>query len=107
MKSSSPLAYSVNAPICQHHRLVHFLSSPFVGGIAEYMSEDFLKRFHSSVYNAGKPPGNLSSVDWRSVRYIELHCLPLSLILHHAGKYHINFFVLDVEVSYYTDLHIH
>jgi hypothetical protein len=41
------------------------------------------------------------------VRYIELHCLPLSLILHHAGKYHINFFVLDVEVSYYTDLHIH
>jgi hypothetical protein len=100
MKEHSPHAYGVNAAICEHRGKVHFSHADYVGGIIEFMSQEFLKSYHNNVYIAGKPFGNLSSVDWSSLgnQIEEVDCLPLNGILHKARIRHIHFFILDVEV---------
>jgi hypothetical protein len=98
---NSPKAYSVNAPICKHHQTVHFVYTQYIGGIVEFMSQDFLKQYHPTLYYAGVPPGNLSSIDWSKMpsgSIESLKCLPMSTILRYTKKHHINYFVLDVEV---------
>lgn len=99
MKKNSPLAFSANAAICQHHSTVHFAKAEYIGGIVEFMSKDFLKAYHTKIFNAGKPPGDLSTVDWQAFGHVSVvECVPLHVILHRARKSHINFFILDVEV---------
>lgn len=97
----SPLAFSANAAICEHQTQVHFIAAEYVGGIAEFMGQAFMKEYHSSVYNAGTPPGNVSSIDWSKLSNAKLiDCIPLSVILHKAKVRHINLFILDVEVRF-------
>lgn len=96
----SPNAFSANAAICEHHTKVHFISAEYIGGIAEFMGQSFMKEYHSSLYNAGTPPGNISSVDWSKLPNVKLiDCVPLGTILHKAKVRHINYFILDVEVG--------
>ena len=100
MIKNSPRAFSVNAAICQHFTQVHFSNAEYIGGIVEFMSTSFLKEYHKKIFEAGSPPGNISSVDWAnfSDHVATVECMPLHAVLHRARKSHINFFILDVEV---------
>lgn len=100
MIERSPLSFGVNAAICQHDTKVHFLRSEYVGGIVEFMGQDFMKSYHASIYNAGVPPGNVSSINWKNFADVvsEVPCIPLATVLHKSRLHHINFFILDVEV---------
>ena len=105
MIENSPLAFSVNAAICEQATKVHFLSADYTGGIAEFMGNDFMKTYHRDIYNAATIPGNISSINWESLegknrKVSVIECLPLSLILKKAKVKHINWFILDVEVKY-------
>lgn len=101
MKKDSPRAFSANSAICKHKSEVHYVSRPdlpTVSGILEFMAPDFLHWFHTPIYNAGVPPGNLSSVDWGRFPSVQkVDCISLTTVLHHAGVTHVNFFVLDTE----------
>ncbi len=101
LKARSPLAFSAIAAICETSSVVHFKNTEYVGGILEFMSQQFLKDYHTDVYNACVPPGNLSSLNFSSFdpsRVFAVDCIPLSYILHKIHVKHVNFFILDVEV---------
>jgi len=98
LKSNSPQAYSVTAAICEHSTIVHYAPLKYVGGIVEFMGNDFLARWHPSIYKAGIPPGNISSINWKDFeRLVPLECIPLAAVFHRIKMPHVNFFVLDVE----------
>eukprot|EP01031_Cornospumella_fuschlensis_P035323 gene35323-42801_t len=102
----SPLALSVSAAICETAGKVHFANSEFVGGIVEFMDTKFLQSYHGGIFNAGSPPGNLSTVNWGQFGHVsEIDCIPLADILHEARIKHINFFILDVEGGELSVLH--
>ena len=98
-------AFSAVAAVCAQPQFVHYLPGPYVGGIVEFMTPEFIKKFHKyNVWDRTVPRGNLSSIDWTDVDsdYLgirEMHCLPLSDILHEAHVRHVNLFVLDTEGS--------
>lgn len=108
MIRDSPRAYSVNSAICKQKGDVHYVSRPdlaAVSGIMEFVAPDFVNLFHGSIYFAGVPPGNISSVDWTKFPTVQrVDCLPLTSVLHHAGLFHINFFILDTEVCMFQIL---
>eukprot|EP01038_Epipyxis_sp_PR26KG_P005995 gene5995-8254_t len=109
MIENSPLAFSVNAAICEQAAKVHFLSADYTGGIAEFMGNDFMKTYHRDIYDAATIPGNISSINWESLegknrKVSVIECLPLSLILKKAKVKHINWFILDVEGGEYQIL---
>ena len=97
----SPLALSVSAAICSTPSTVHFSHSQYVGGIVEFMGLDFMKQYHPEVYNACVPPGNVSSLNFSSIPQLvkPVECIPISHVLHKAHVKHVNYFILDVEVS--------
>ena len=101
---NSPLAFSVNAAICSTPSVVHFSHSEYVGGIVEFMGQGFMKEYHPKVYNACKPPGNLTSLDFSTIKDLvkPVECIPLSHVLRKAQVKHINYFILDVEVSLHS-----
>ena len=95
---NSPAAFSANAAICANRTTAHYVVTEYVGGILEFMATSFLAQFHSQLYNAGKPPGNLSSLNFDSYPKVRVvQCIPLSHILYKAHVNHVNYFVLDVE----------
>jgi hypothetical protein len=99
--AKSPLAFSANAAICEKAMTVHYSGAEYVGGIVEFMSLSFMKEYHGAIYKACTPPGNVSSLNFTAVGHLlkEVNCVPLSTILHKARVRHINYFILDVEVS--------
>jgi hypothetical protein len=100
LMKNSPLAFSVNAAICSNPSVVHYAQSDYVGGIVEFMSQSFMQTFHGRIYNNCKPPGNLTSFDWSTVKdWVKpVECIPMSHVLRKAHVKHINYFILDVEV---------
>ena len=95
----SPLAFGVNAVICSDPTIMHYSSREYIGGLLEFMSQKFLRDFHTAIYRNCTPHGNLSSVDFTKFSdVIPVACIPLSQVLHRAHVKHINYFVLDVEV---------
>jgi FkbM family methyltransferase len=106
MLINSPLALSVNAAMCIESAAVHYSPKAGTGGIIEYMSSDFLKMFHSNLYNSCTPPGNLTSLDYSTASYLlkEVECMPLSKVLNAAHVKHVNYFILDVEGAELTVL---
>ena len=66
------------------------------------MSPIFLRNFHSKLYNACKPPGDISSLNF-SISFMKQHniepleCVSLSSVFKLARVNHINLFILDVE----------
>eukprot|EP01036_Dinobryon_divergens_P028849 gene28849-37857_t len=85
----SPAAFSANAALCEHHSTVHFVAAEYIGGIVEFMGPGFLKGYHPSIYNAGVPPGNISSVDWSATKNVTaVDCVPLNLLLRKARVTH-------------------
>jgi hypothetical protein len=92
-------AFIVNAAICANQARVHFSDQTYTGGILEFMSNEFFKTYHTKIYSAGVPPGNLSSIDWNQFPHVKVvDCIPLSTVLHKARARHVNYFILDVEV---------
>jgi hypothetical protein len=98
---NSPLAFSVNAAICSNPSTIHYAQYDYVGGIVEFMSQPFLATFHGRIYNNCAPPGNLTSFNWSTVSdWVKpVECIPMAHVLHKARTKHINYFILDVEVS--------
>eukprot|EP01031_Cornospumella_fuschlensis_P033666 gene33666-40728_t len=99
MKAKSPEAYAVGAAVCETSRHVHYVSADYVGGIVEFMSENFfaggyLPRIRAAIQEAG----SVEAVDWSKFDHVQVvPCLPLAQILQAAAIRHINFFILDVE----------
>lgn len=77
-----PESVGVNAAVCSHAGTVHFISKSFVGGIWEFMSEEFRKTYHRTVKQEDLQP---------------IKCLPLGSLLRWLDVRHIDFFSLDVE----------
>jgi hypothetical protein len=105
MKTLSPGAFSINSAICRHKSEVHYVSSSLreISGIVEFMTPDYLRTFHKSIYDAGVPPGNIANINWSKFPTTQrVDCLPLTTVLHRAGINHVNFFILDTEVNRYT-----
>ena len=100
---NSPLTFGVSAAICSSPSIVHFSPAGYVGGIVEFMSKPFMRNFHGTIYNACNPPGDVSTLNFSApaiaaiVKPVE--CIPLSHVLHKAHVKHVNYFILDVEVS--------
>lgn len=99
MMKHSPLAFSVNAAICSNPSTLHYCSKLYVGGLLEFMSQEFLAAYHGEIYTKCTPHGNLSSIDLLSLDNVKaVECIPLTHVLWKAHVHHINYFVLDVEV---------
>lgn len=79
-----PSAVCVQSAVCDRHRLVHFVehANPCCGGVAEFMTPDFIQKFH--------PQMNISKLP-------VIPCLPLSEILEQFDIVHVQFLSLDVE----------
>lgn len=100
-------ALGINAVICENsHTPVHFIDKPYVGGIVEYMSHEFLNTFHPEIFQASSGNGkvDLSIVDWEQLKSVlgheklkEVQCLTLKAIFNEVKLSRINFFILDVE----------
>ena len=94
----SPLAFSANAAICAKQTKVHYVIATYVGGILEFMETNYMKKYHTDLYYAAIPPGNVSSLNFEKYSHIKLvECTPLSRILKKAQITHVNYFMLDVE----------
>lgn len=88
-KNYESLAYS--CAICDTPQIVHFIPGDRVGGIVEFMNEDFLRNFHKELLSVPKN-------EWTSKTAVkEIHCIPLSWIFEYRQIHHVNFFILDVE----------
>ena len=99
MVKNSPQAFTVNAAICSSPSTLHYSSKQYVGGLLEFMSQEFLARWHGDIYAKCTPHGNLSSVDLLSYDNVKaVECISLTHVLSKAHVHHINYFVLDVEV---------
>lgn len=119
-KKASPDASYIAAAVCKEQTFVHFLSRPrtdsAVNGIAEFMSEAFMKEMHPTVYsmatNIGTTDFDLANVNWGALpsplttpddgkedRTFSqfLNCVQIDDVLKRLSLTHVNFFVLDVE----------
>lgn len=107
LKQMSPQAFGVSAAICAKEQKVHYThygNHNYAAGIIEFMDEQFFQKFHPSIYNKCIPPGNISSLDFKTIRTLkEVDCMPLHKVLSYIEAKHINYFILDVEVS----THVH
>jgi len=98
-----PSALSLQLAICQEESIVHFIHGREVGGILEFMTPVFLKRFHKDLLVPGwwKVDSGHELLDWQKVKeaehVIETPCVPLQGVFDHFGISHINFMVLDLE----------
>ena len=83
-----PNAIAVNAGLCTQRRTVHLIDTGHVavGGIAEFMSPQFIRTHHKHL----DPTGDFSTLP-------AVQCMPLLDVLATVGMLRINFFVLDVE----------
>ena len=101
--SQSANAISISAAICEKHQTVHFVDAEYVGGIAEFMSLTFLKDYHGGIYKAGLSTNqtfDLNLVPWQKFPNVHvIDCIPLHSVFSLLNLTHINFFILDVEVS--------
>jgi hypothetical protein len=94
-------AFIVNAAICDSTKPLHYRTGSSTSGIVEFMAPDFLRVFHKDLYEAGSPPGDVSSIkDFsRFERITEIGCASITDILKAAKVNHVNYFILDVEVT--------
>lgn len=103
MKTQSSGALGVISAICDKPSVMHYargISGPYVGGLLEFMSADYMKRWHSDIYKACESEGNISTLDFSKIsreRLLPVDCLPLHHIFHRLHIRHINLFILDVE----------
>jgi hypothetical protein len=98
-------AFTAGAIVCASPQDVHFCinrytPNGFTSGIVEFMTPQFIGRFHPRLYHAGHPKGSLH-IDWSNRTIANdctvVKCLPLSYVFASAGVKHVNFFILDIE----------
>jgi len=85
-------AISFNVAVCDNETEVHFAHARGIGGIVEYMSTDFVKKFHSGFLTTPKEKWLETYPNVRKVS-----CAPMSLLLNETGCNVIDVFILDVE----------
>ena len=91
LKKNSPDACSFSAAICNDTKKVHYSVESGVGGIIEFMSDEFRQSFHKSTLYK---PYN----EWHTIKNIKIiPCLPLRSVLSAINVSHINLWILDVE----------
>jgi hypothetical protein len=97
----NPGAFIVNAAICDSPKPLHYRGGSSTSGIVEFMNPDFVRAFHKDIYEAGSPPGDVSSIkDFsRFEKMTEIRCATITEILKAAKVNHVNYFLLDVEVT--------
>jgi hypothetical protein len=63
------------------------------------MNPGFLKRFHTRIYEAGNPKGDITTINdlYKFPEITPIQCFPLKKVLKEAKVNHINLFILDVE----------
>ena len=107
---NSPKSIAVSAAICETLKKVHFVDVDYTGGIIEYMSHPYLKKFHSEIYESGKlgqSRFNISLVNWSKFPSVKkIFCLPLQMVFNRLKIHRINLFVLDVEVIFHHKFHL-
>lgn len=104
----SPDAVGVEAAVCNTSGTLHFVASGPTSGIAEFMSDKYLKTFFPQLLEARKAAAdNWLRIDWFDSQAKlglkapphEVICTPLQHILDHLRLTHINLVVLDTEGS--------
>ena len=75
----------INLAICRESQDVHFVDRAEVGGIYEFMADEFRRRWHDDI-----DPQDLSQLP-------VITCHPLTAVLQKVAVRHIDFFSLDVE----------
>ena len=83
--------HSINvfAALCSEERLLHYidLHSPEVRGFVEFMSDDFLKKYHPDYYH------NRSTIEDFAV----MRCVQLTSLWRMLSLREVDIWVLDVE----------
>jgi hypothetical protein len=97
-------AIGVEAAVCNQTDTLHYAVSGPTSGLAEFMSDSYLRSYFPRVLQAlENARHNWSLVDWGGVTLKippkEVACVPLQRILDHLGLRHVQFFVLDTEGS--------
>ena len=77
----------LNTAVCSQARPVHFAHAGAVGGIVEFMSPSFMKRFHPDLL---QEPSSIATLP-------VIPCVPLGTLLKLFGVFHIDWLSLDVE----------
>jgi len=87
LATNRPEQVNVHVAVCDKPQMVHYADAgaECCRGIAEFMSETFLRVWHPSALG-----GNFNGLP-------TVPCVPLPFILDQFGIQHINFCVLDVE----------
>ena len=85
-------AISFNVAVCDNEKEVHFAHARGIGGIVEYMSTDFVKKFHSGFLST---PKEKWLETYPNVRKIS--CAPMHILISETGCKVIDVFILDVE----------
>eukprot|EP01031_Cornospumella_fuschlensis_P033845 gene33845-40948_t len=100
MKLNSHQATSVSAVVCDDiENRKHFALKPLIGGIVEYMSAPFLRRFYPDIVMGYKTYGSLDKFDWLDLetQVNAVTCVRLADILHGLKIKYVNWMVIDVE----------
>ena len=91
LAKNSPDACSFSAAICNDTKKVHYSVESGVGGILEFMSDEFRQSFHKSTLYTPYS-------EWKNIRNVKvIPCLPLRSVLSSVNVSHINLWILDVE----------
>lgn len=91
LKANAPEALSFHTAVCSKTRTVHYAMRGDVSGIAEFMSQSFIRQFHGELVD--KPIN-----EWDTVGHLKaIPCLPMSSIIRHSNTTHFNYFLLDTE----------
>ncbi|EOD05825.1 hypothetical protein EMIHUDRAFT_219950 [Emiliania huxleyi CCMP1516] len=104
--SGIPDFAGVTAAVCAKPMAVHYLTKAGgpkeVQGIAEFMSERFVRHWYPELapHVVWAPQGagvGWDAAPWATIPHVPLNCLPLTTILQRLGVTHLNMLILDVE----------
>mmetsp|Transcript_2413 Transcript_2413/g.3701 ORF Transcript_2413/g.3701 Transcript_2413/m.3701 type:complete len:326 (-) Transcript_2413:104-1081(-) len=89
LKWNRPNAINIFSALCSETRTLHYvdLNGLVVRGFLEFMSPDFLEKYHPDIYHNETKIEDLA----------EMHCMPVKKLLRQLGVKHIDVWVLDVE----------
>ena len=103
-RQHAPESVGILAAVCSDRRELHYLTDQRrpIGqgnGIAEFMGQRALKKYHPDAYQAlRRAHDDMTKVDWAHVTgSAAVTCVPLQLILDVLGVKRINFAIIDVE----------
>jgi FkbM family methyltransferase len=85
-----------NTAVCNVPKMLHFVELDSVGGILEFMPEEFLKKYFPKEWFKADGSTDIAHIE-SSAMCTFIQCAPMSLLLRLAGVCHVDLFVLDVQ----------